>query len=360
MKRFLLAVVCIMTFGNAQQPQQAGMHTESVPAPSLAGNRLNDAAVQPALVYLPPSYASSHRRYPVLYLLHGFSLHPVLKDWGEVISASMRNFLREHPDKEFIIVIPNGANAVGGSFYEDSAVAGGWEKWIAHDLVQYVDAHYRTIPERTSRAVAGHSMGGYATLRMLMLHADVFSAGYALSPCCLDFVADFTSSNPEWRKVLALKSLDDIQQAKAKGDFWTVALSAFAISTTPDAASPLLADLPYQLQNGSLVERLEIVEKWRAAMPLNMVHDHAEELKRSSGLGIDYGYEDQFSHIRVGVPALTKRLMDEQILVESAGYHGDHNEGVPARVQNVMLPFIAGHLKFETTAEQPLPSPPSK
>src|SRR5262249_61625687 len=53
------------------------------------------------------------------------------------------------------------------------------------DLVSYVDSHYRTIPDRMSRGLGGHSMGGYGTIRIGMKRPDVFSSLYIMSGCCL-------------------------------------------------------------------------------------------------------------------------------------------------------------------------------
>src|SRR5262249_28584696 len=60
-----------------------------------------------------------------------------------------------------------------------------WETYIAEDLVAYMDSHYRTIPDRMSRGLGGHSMGGYGTVRIGMKRPDVFSSLYIMSACCL-------------------------------------------------------------------------------------------------------------------------------------------------------------------------------
>jgi S-formylglutathione hydrolase FrmB len=52
-------------------------------------------------------------------------------------------------------------------------------------VVAYIDAHYRTIPKRTSRGLAGHSMCGYGASRIGMKHSDVFGSLYIMSPCCM-------------------------------------------------------------------------------------------------------------------------------------------------------------------------------
>ena len=66
----------------------------------------------------------------------------------------------------------------------------------------------------------------------------------------LDLQDDFTSTNPEWKKVLALKSVADIQAAATQGEFWASALAAFAIAASPDAKASMEADLPYRESGG--------------------------------------------------------------------------------------------------------------
>jgi len=94
-----------------------------------------------------------------------------------------------------IIVMPNAYTALEGSFYGKSVTTGDWEDFVVSELVEYIDSHYRTIANRTSRGLAGHSMGGYGTVRLGMRRPDVFSSFYALSACCLDSGAAGTHTN---------------------------------------------------------------------------------------------------------------------------------------------------------------------
>jgi enterochelin esterase-like enzyme len=72
-----------------------------------------------------------------------------------------------------------------GSMYSSSATTGDFEQFIAHDLVAYIDAHYRTIPNRLSRGLVGHSMGGYEATRIGMKHSDAFGSLYIDEPMLL-------------------------------------------------------------------------------------------------------------------------------------------------------------------------------
>jgi S-formylglutathione hydrolase len=230
----LAIVVGLCTTTQAQTPAALSHGTIEhieIEAKSLAGNRFGDPTTQKCLVYLPSGYAEHpDQRYPVLYLLHGFSLGSVLEDWGNVAAETMDSFVAANPSQAFIVVIPNGANAVHGSYYVNSSVGGNWETYIVGDLVRSIDTRYRTIAVKSARAIAGHSMGGFAALRLAMLHSDLYNVAYAMSPCCLDLQDDFTSLNPKWKKVLGLNSVEDIQAAATQEDFWATALAAFAIA----------------------------------------------------------------------------------------------------------------------------------
>jgi enterochelin esterase-like enzyme len=129
-------------------------------------------------VYLPPDYASSLRRYPVVYLLHGYTDNE--SGWvqfGEVGWAVDRAIAAgEVPP--MIIVMPDG----GVSWYiNDAAGKVRWEDMFVQELIPHIDANYRTRPSREFRGIAGLSMGGWGTLVHLFRHPDVFAAGAAFS-----------------------------------------------------------------------------------------------------------------------------------------------------------------------------------
>jgi S-formylglutathione hydrolase len=75
---------------------------------------------------------------------------------------------------EMILVHPDAHTLYAGSMYSDSPTTGNGEDYITHDLVAYIDSHYRTITTPESRGLAGHSMGGYGTLRLAMKYPGIF------------------------------------------------------------------------------------------------------------------------------------------------------------------------------------------
>jgi enterochelin esterase-like enzyme len=129
-------------------------------------------------VYLPPDYAVSTRRYPVVYLLHGYTDDE--SGWvqfGEIGQAADRA-IAEREIPPMIIVMPDG----GVSFYiNDAAGKVRYEDMFVREFIPAVDRTYRTRPDREFRGVAGLSMGGWGTLVYALRHPDLFAAGAAFS-----------------------------------------------------------------------------------------------------------------------------------------------------------------------------------
>src|SRR4029434_2109424 len=123
-----------------------------------------------------------------------------------------------------------------GSMYSSSVTTGDFETFIARDLVAYIDSHYRTIADRNSRGLVGHSMGGYGATRIGMKHADVFGSLYIMSPCCLS-ARGAGPCNPSNEEALAaVKTPAD----SAKLSFGLRAQLASAAAWSPNPNNPPL------------------------------------------------------------------------------------------------------------------------
>lgn len=121
---------------------------------------------------LPRDYATdTNRRFPVLYLLHGFT-----GDYSDWCKYNIVDYAKPYDE---IIVMPDGDNSWYVNSYSDPKLQ--WENYIVDDLVSYVDSHYRTIASRQGRAIAGLSMGGYGALFLGLKHHDMFAAVASLS-----------------------------------------------------------------------------------------------------------------------------------------------------------------------------------
>ncbi len=130
-------------------------------------------------IYLPPSYYHNEKHYPVIYYLHGFGeRNSSIKSAKEEIDS----LVLIEGATEFIIVEPACGNPLGGSFYTDSEVSGGWETYIVEELRKHIDRTYRTLDTKNSRGIAGFSMGGTGAINIGFKHPDYYNAIYAFSP----------------------------------------------------------------------------------------------------------------------------------------------------------------------------------
>ena len=129
-------------------------------------------------VYLPPDYGKTEKKYPVLYLLHGFTGNH--KSWikNGKINSIMDNGIASGEIEPMIIIIPDGKYYWYINDYQNIAR---YEDFVFEELLPYIDKNYNTIPSKEYRAVAGLSMGGYGTLVWAMQHPDKFSYAVALS-----------------------------------------------------------------------------------------------------------------------------------------------------------------------------------
>jgi len=121
---------------------------------------------------LPPDYAGSQHRYPVLYLLHGYTDH--YPAW--VSYTRIAEYARRYAQ---IVVMPEGDNGFYTNSYANSKLA--WEDFLVQDLIPYIDSHYRTVNSRQGRAIAGLSMGGYGALKLALKYPHLFAAAASLS-----------------------------------------------------------------------------------------------------------------------------------------------------------------------------------
>jgi S-formylglutathione hydrolase FrmB len=308
---------------------------------SLEGNLEGDTPDRPVSVYLPSGYdASPDRRYPVVYFLHGFTDSDLAWfGWQEHfvnVPAAFERALAAGTVREMILVMPNAYTAFAGSMYSSSVTTGDWERYVAEEVVAYVDTHYRTVPERESRGLVGHSMGGYGAIRIGMKRPDVFSSLFVMSPCCME--PRMQAGGPAMEGLEAITTLEQVEQAS----FGVKATFASAAAWSPNPAKPpLYLDLP--TEGGKA--RPDVLARWVANAPLATVHQHVPELRRYHAIAMDAGAQDR------GIAAATREL--GRILTTYGIDHtseiydpGNHIDRVDERVEKHVLPFFSGNLAF--------------
>jgi enterochelin esterase-like enzyme len=315
---------------------------------ALEGNLEGDAVDRDVIVFLPPGYEKDKkRRYPVVYALHGYSIGA--EQWAHEIHVPQTiEGAFAHGAREMILVLPDSKTIYNGSMYSSSVTTGDFENYIAHDVVSYIDAHYRTIPDRQSRGLVGHSMGGYGASRIGMKHSDVFGALYIMSPCCLSPMTGGPGPSDQMKeraitaekKVAAAKSPADLA---AQSPGFGAVQYAEAAAWAPDPKNPpLYFDLP--TKDG--VPQPGIAAKFTANSPLVFVDQYIGNLKRYRAIAIDVGDQDG---LRIDAGKLHNILDNYGIANSFEIYSGTHTSAVADRIQNHVLPFFSKSLCF--TAE---------
>ena len=283
----------------------------------LKNNPLGDPHVRPLWVYLPQGYDDEQeRRYPSVYVIQG--LTGQLDMWRNR-TAFRRNF-PELVDQLFarddvppcVVLFVDAWTSLGGSQFVDSPGTGRYHTHIVEELVPFVDARYRTMPEAAHRGIGGKSSGGYGAMITPMLRPDVFGglathAGDALFETC--YLPDFR------RSVRTLR--DDYEGSFDR--FWADFHSRPAFTKPTDAtllndwcmAACYSADedgtvqLPYDTDTGEL--RPEVWEHWLAWDPVRMAPERPDALRSLRAIYIDCGKRDQY-FLDLGAEAFRREL----------------------------------------------------
>jgi enterochelin esterase-like enzyme len=314
---------------------KARVESIKVHSREIAGNLLGTTADRDVMVILPPSYGRERgRRYPVVYALHGYSIGA--DQWMKEIhlpQTAEGAFATGTP--EMILVLPSSKNEYNGAFYSNSVATGNFENFIAGELVDYIDAHYRTLARPESRGLVGHSMGGYGASRIGIRRAERFGALYVMSPCC---------QTPQGSRGLTVEQVAQLQAlpsaaASSSLPFGLRGTLALASAWSPNPAKPpLYLDLPV---DSAGKERPEILAKWTANAPLAFLDQYVSKVRQYRAIALDVGDKDSL----VGdTRALHEALKAQGIPSTFEVYEGTHTSHVAFRIQQNVLPFFGRNL----------------
>ena len=304
---------------------------------ALEGNLEGEVVDRDVIVFLPPDYAQKKsQRYPVLYALHGYSIGA--EQWTHEIHVPQTiEGAFAQGAREMIVVLPDSKTLYNGSMYSSSMTTGDFERFISHDVVAYIDAHYRTIADRLSRGLVGHSMGGYGATRIGFKHPEVFGSLYIMSPCCLSAREPGPNAAELEKAVEALKAPAD----SADLPFFSRAQLASAAAWSPDPKnSPLFLDLP--TKGG--VPQPDILAKWAANAPLSFIDQYIGNLRQYRAIALDVGDQDG---LRVDTGKLHDALDKYGIPNQLEIYSGTHTSAVADRFQNHVMRFFSENLCFK-------------
>ncbi|HTD34898.1 MAG TPA: alpha/beta hydrolase-fold protein, partial [Candidatus Elarobacter sp.] len=157
------------------QGLRGALHLDFVDSPALRDNALGDPSVRPLAVYTPPGYdAEGSRRYPVLYVLHGYTGNTgaliATRAWETNVVQWIDRLVAADRMPPAILAIVDGFTRLGGSQYVDSVHNGDYATYTVRDAIGHVDANYRTIASEGGRAVLGKSSGGFGALHLCLEH----------------------------------------------------------------------------------------------------------------------------------------------------------------------------------------------
>jgi S-formylglutathione hydrolase FrmB len=318
----------------------------------LRDNPLGDAHERPLWVYTPPGYDESEERYPTVYVIQGYTGH--LGMWTNRVPY--RQPFVETADAVFasgevpgcVVVYVDAWTMYGGSQFVDSPGTGRYHSYLCDEIVPWVDAHYRTIADRESRAISGKSSGGFGAMITPMLRPDLFGAlathaGDSLYE--LSYVPEFGKAARYLREYDhdIMRWWDDFRSRPSfTKDADMVLLMLLGCSACFSADEDGTVMLPFDPVTGVLREAQW--QRWLDWDPVRMVAAHADAVRSLRAVWIDAGTKDEW-FLDLGAEAFRARireagLSDERVSFElfDAG-HGGIDYRYP-----LALAWLAGRL----------------
>lgn len=342
MKQLLLFTFLFsITLSGYAQIQKGTVVVDSIYSQKLENN-FGENPTRAVSVYLPPGYNESSNRYPVIYFLHGFMGDNKMMSFMSDILDFAISTKRIRP---FIMVIPDEKTTYDGSFYSNTGIFGNWEDFTAFDLVVYMDENFRTIPEKESRGITGHSMGGYGAIKIAMHHPEIFSSVYALSPGAMTIVREYGPNSDTYRELSTIKTQEDLNKT-----YFGKVIIAFAKSWSPNPNKPpFFCDVPFEYRGEELIVNKDVLEKWHKNMPMHMIDDNLANLQKLTAIKLDWGRNsgERFTQMN---SMFSQRLENAGIEHFAEEYIGTHTNGIytrDGRIPQQMLPFFDFYLDFE-------------
>ncbi|MEO8776116.1 MAG: alpha/beta hydrolase-fold protein [Candidatus Nanopelagicales bacterium] len=283
----------------------------------LRGNVLGDPCERPIWVYTPPGYDADATRYPSVYVIQGYTGHVAM--WAN--RSAYRQPFVETADAVFasgeapgcLVVYVDAWTAYGGSQFVDSPGTGAYHSYLCDEVVPWIDARYRTLAQRESRAITGKSSGGFGAMITPMLRPDLFGAlathaGDSLYE--LSYLPEFAQAARYLRDYDhdIMRWWDDFRSRTAftkKEDaalLMTLGCTA-CFSAAPDG-TPLL---PFDPMTGELVSQQW--QRWLDWDPVRMVERYADAVRSLRAVWIDAGTRDEW-FLDLGAQAFRGRLAD--------------------------------------------------
>ncbi len=304
-------------------PGKVEIKKGEITSEALAGNLLGDPNTRKFYVVLPPSYATSDKHYPVVYVLHGYMGHAV--DFVAPVKRAYETALSEGDLQEMILVFPDGSGKLGGSWYPSSPTIGDYETYLTQEVVELIDSTYRTIPNRTSRGIMGCSGGGDASMYLALKYPSVFSVT-APASASYDWSYDLAwDTGPQYLADYLTKyglTEDILNSQNLPWQAEGLLNVAAAAASNPDKP-PLYLDMPITIVDGKAQIAPEVLDKILAVDPSHEVERYLLQPERLNAILIYHGTNDPYTPIdlvRDFDKLLTDRGIDHEYLEVDAGH----------------------------------------
>ncbi len=315
----------------ATAQDQARLNWAEVHSPAIEGNLEGNSADRKVLVVTPPGYDENPgKRYPVVYYLHGYWAPVEAQQEGFKLHEAVQ--AAADAGNPLIMVMPDGFSKLRGGFYSSSPTVGDYESFVADDLVAWVDGNYRTIAQRASRGLAGHSMGGYGTARIAMKRPEVFSSIYMMSACCLDPM----QMTPEQARAIEAMTPEQVEAAQ----FGQLAAVSTLATWSPDPTDDGFLKVYTGLKPDGTIDLL-VNQRLAANSPVVLVPQYLPALKSLEAFAMDIGDKD---FLLEGNRLFRAELDRFGVKYEFELYEGDHGNRIAERIRTEVLPFFGEHL----------------
>lgn len=344
---FLLG--CVLTVsGSAASPSR--IVTEEFTSEILAENKIGLDLERNAMVYLPPGYDDKpDTHYPVIYYLHNFWWSNAQLFEDGVVRATFDRAIAKGVIRPFILVAADYTSPTTGSFYPNSPVTGRMQDYTIEEVVPLIDSRYRTIPNRDARGITGDFAGAYGALRFAMFRPDVFGTVYALHPVATGEGPSPGVTFPDWARIHAAESFDDLAGHGREEVFVTMAQDFLPNANRP----PLFADFMMEPNEaGELEVHHENYRNLNNAFLLDRIAgDYVENLRSLNGIGLDWGrFDPTYAHVYSN-RRFMRLLVELGVEVEAEEYQGgtwEKNWTEYGRVYSDLLPFFERHIVWES------------
>src|SRR3984885_12638394 len=216
----VFATMCVAPLKAASTPSK--VLSREIQSVSFTQSKIGVSPIRNMAVYLPAGYDESPERYPVIYFFpDAFASYRNLFDHKDAQSLFDRAIAAGLVAK-FILVAGVMNSPLGSSWCVNAPATGNWDDFVIQELRPYIDANFKTLPNRDSRGIAGEFMGGHCAIRLGMLHPDVFGSVYGMHPVGTGSGLKVMLAIPNWDLMANAKTLDAVRKDGGSTIFTTI------------------------------------------------------------------------------------------------------------------------------------------